>query len=68
MVHHEFMPEQKGADRKDLAIAAGFILAAIVSVLVERQSFLDVLPFLVGATLGFWLSVTARKRRSDRRQ
>ena len=62
------MRERKGADGMDLAIAVGFLLAAIVSVLVRRQSFLDVLPFLVGATLAFWLVVTARKRWSDRRQ
>ncbi len=62
------MPERKGTDRKDLGIAGGLVLAAIVSVLLGRQSSLDVLPFLVGATLGFWLIVRARKRRSDRRQ
>ncbi len=62
------MRERKGADRKDFAIAGGFILAAIVSVLVGRQSFLEDVPFLVGAILGVWLIFRARKRGSDRRQ
>jgi Flp pilus assembly protein TadB len=62
------MRERKGADRKDLGIAGGFILAAIVSALVWRHSLLEIAPFLVGATLGFWLIVRACKRSSDRRQ
>jgi Flp pilus assembly protein TadB len=61
------MRERKGADRKDLGIAGGFMLA-IVSALVWRHSLLEIVPFLVGATLGFWLIVRARKRSSDRRQ
>lgn len=66
--HHEPMRERKGAGRNDLGIAGRFILAAIVSALVWRHSLLEIVPFLVGATLGFWLIVRARKRSSDRRQ
>lgn len=62
------MRERKGTDRKTLEIAGGFILAAIVSGLVWRRSFVGFVPFLVGATLGFWLIVRARKRSSDRRR
>ncbi len=67
MGHHEPMHERKGADRKDLWIAGGFMLAAIISALVWKRSLLDTVPFLVGATLGFWLIARARKRSSDRR-
>lgn len=61
------MRDRKGSDRKDLAIAAGFILAVIVSALFWRRSLVGIVPSLVGAALAFWLIFRARERSSNRR-
>ncbi len=66
--HHASMRKRKGSDRKDLGIAGAFLLGAVVAGLIWGRSLLDVVPFLVGATLGFWLIASARRRSSDHRQ